>query len=291
MANFTKKSFNTVTDDGKGGKVLAKRNGYEFTAFAVDGKVFKMNVYQGEDGWRVIDPMTGLSLCKGETRAKAVENATTPTMVRNFSNMIKLDDYGKMVDRYIDLCGGKDYTIAAEKDGETVVVAEVEHHELPKPKAKPKPAPKAAKKSAPKPPAKPKSKAPSKPKKDDGKDDIASLVAKLATLEKEIAELKAGKLTAEQEATAKAISDAAAAAETVSLSELLVEMRGWCKKHDNVIAERKDDNMSCVRILGVKRSDQATQKELADKGFRWSKKGFWYYGEVQARAQGKVAIA
>ena len=285
MTQFTKKSFNTVTDDGKGGKVLAKRNGYEFTAFAVDGKVFKMNVYQGEDGWRVIDPMTGLSLCKGETRAKAVENATTPTMVRNFSNMIKLDDYGKMVDRYIDL--SRDYTIAAEKDGETVVVAEVEHHELPKPKAEPKPAPKAAKKSAPKPPAKPKSKAPTKPEKD----DIASLVAKLASLEKEIAELKAGKLTAEQEATAKAISDAAMAAETVSLSELLVEMRGWCKERDNVIAERKDDNMSCVRILGVKRSDQATQKELADKGFRWSKKGFWYYGEVQARAQGKVAIA
>lgn len=265
--NFTKTNFKSIADDGKGGSIIKNRDGYEFTAFAIDGNVYKMYVYHDEDGkWRVIDPMTGLSMVSGDTRAKAVEAATEPSSVMNFSNLIKTDKYGAMVDRFLDLASN----------------GKVEPK--PEPKPEPKAAPKKAKAKAPKAP-----KAPSKPKKSTPKkeaeptvgNELVELIGKLAQLEKEIAELKAGKLTAEEEATAKAISDAAlskVAAED-SLSDTLRAMQKWCEDKPNVSAYRK--NGGCVRVVG---ETKPYRQELNERGFRWSAKGFWYFGEREAKA-------
>jgi hypothetical protein len=270
---YTKATFKSVVESEKGGHTVKQRNGYEFTAFAIGGKTYKMYVYHDEDGnWRVVDPMTGQRLATGETRAKAVEEATTPTMVRNFSNLIKLDKYTDMVNRFIDLCGGKDYTIAAVKDDEVTVIAEVEHHELPeKPKSTKA---KSTKPKAPKAPAKPKASAPkatkkSAPKKKAPAKESNELLDRIKKLEAELAELKAVKPTPEKV--------------EVAATELTIDsVRKWAVPRgfvaDQVNPERKD----CIWVYGVRKDDKETQKELVGMGFRWGKKG-WYIDPKRAR--------
>lgn len=273
---YTKATFKSLISDGKGGSITKKREGYEFTAFAIDGKLYKMYVFKNQPNeWLVIDPMTGLSLAEGETRASAVAHAGSAEIVRNFSNLIKTDKYTGMVNRFIDLCGGKDYTIAAVKDDEVTVIAEVEHHDLPE---KPKSAkPKTTKPKAPKAPAKPKASAPkakapkatkkAAPKKKAPESN--ELLDRIKKLEAELAELKAVKPTPEKV--------------EVAATELTIDsVRKWAVPRgfvaDQVNPERKD----CIWVYGVRKDDKETQKELVGMGFRWGKKG-WYIDPKRAR--------
>ena len=129
MTNFKKATFKALAEDNGGNVIAKERVGYEFTAFAVDGNIYKMHVAKNSNGsWSIIDPMTGREICGGETREKAVKAVADPKMVMYFSNMVKTDKYKNDIDRFIDLCA------AAE----------------PKPRRAAKPKAKTTRKSAPK---------------------------------------------------------------------------------------------------------------------------------------------
>lgn len=243
---YTKANFKSIVADGKGGDAIKEREGYEFTAYAIDGKLYKMNVFHDEDGkWRVVDPMTGKSVGVGDTRAKAVEAATTPESVRNFANMVKLDKYTAMVDRFIELCGGK--------------------------KAEPKPAPKTSKPKAelPKAPAKQKAEKPKAPKKAAPKKDkeLAEARKEIEQLRKELAELKAEKV--EQVTTP---------VEVITLET----MRKWCEGKGLEAKQIHPGSQDNIWILGP---SKPYQEELTSMGFRWarrSKVGQGWYAKPTA---------
>ena len=255
MTNFKKATFKSIVDDGKGGKKVQVNNGYEFTAYAIDGKTLNMCVAEQEHGiWRVIDPRIGRAVSKGFTRKEAVEKATSPDTVMYYTNLYRSDQYAEHLKRFAELTG-EDYTIAAE-DG--TVIAEVEHHDLTeKPKA---PAKAPAKPKVPKKPTakkttakKPAAKKPT-PKKDG---ELAKALKEIEALKKELADLKAEKV------------------EEVVSEWTIESVRKWAVPRgfvaDQVNPERKD----CIWVYGVRKDDKATQKELMSMGFRWGKKG-WY---------------
>lgn len=262
MAQFKKATFKSLASDEKGGGFAKSNEGYEFTAFAVDGKVFKMYVAQQEDDvWRVIDPMSGLSLCTGSTRKEAVDKAAEPSTVMYFSNMLKSEKYTKMCDRFLDLVsGGK-----AE----------------PKPKAKPKATPKAkaktAKKPAAKPKAEPKPKTAAKPKAEPKlESELLEALKRIEELERKLADLKTVESEKATEKTTEEATEKAATEWTIESVRKWAVARGFVAEQVN--PERKD----CIWVYGVRKDDKATQKELTGMGFRWGRKG-WYVDPKRAR--------
>ena len=67
-----------------------------------------------------------------------------------------------------------------------------------------------------------------------------------------------------------------------SVVEMLGIAQKWCKGKENVVAFRKNDLPETpVRVTG---ETKPYKEELNGMGFRWSPKGFWYYGpKEQAR--------
>jgi len=255
MTEFKKATIKVIT-----GKDVETASGYEYQYALATGKYVPMWVCKREGDWRVIDPNTGRYICKGsKTREDAVKLADSMEVKPVFTNFIESAKYGDYVMEFKRKCG-EDYTIAAEKDGDVVVVAEVEHHDLTeKPKATSKPKapakPKAPKKPTAKKPTakKPAAKKPT-PKKDG---ELAKALKEIEALKKELADLKAEKV------------------EEVVSEWTIESVRKWAVPRgfvaDQVNPERKD----CIWVYGVRKDDKATQKELMSMGFRWGKKG-WY---------------
>lgn len=289
---YTKATFKTVIKAGNGGQAVKERDGYEFTAFAVEGKLYKLYVYHDEDGkWRTVDPMTGQSITTGATREAAVKEAAEPSTVMYFSNMLKSEKYTKMCDRFLDLVSGGKPAPKPEPKPEVKAA--------PKPKAKPK----AAKKSAAKP------KAPSKPKPKE-ESDLVSALAELATVKKELEDLKSGKLdemiaakanemfggvyekisadldkiiggiTVEQ--ADKMADELPSEVENVAATWTIADARKWAAMNgytaDQVNPERKD----CIWIYGVRKDDKPMHERLTKMGLRWGGKG-WYVDPKRAK--------
>lgn len=75
----------------------------------------------------------------------------------------------------------------------------------------------------------------------------------------------------------------------VRLADLLATMQAWCKERPNTSAYRLNDlTETAVRVVG---ETKPYEKELNELGFRWSRKGFWYYGPQQAQRQDKKVVA
>ena len=87
----------------------------------------------------------------------------------------------------------------------------------------------------------------------------------------------------------KAAESKADVAEEVSMSALLERMRKWCADRKDVVAIRKNDRLvTPVRIEGA---TKPYKDELKALGFRYARKGFWYYGPKEAERQGKQVVA
>lgn len=290
---FTKKNFKSLVDNGHGGSAAKDNDGYEFTAFAIDGDVLGMCVVKDGGKWNVIDPRTGLRLCSGKTREEAAENATSPKTVLYFANLYRTEQYTEMVDRFLRIVTHG----AVEQDATK--------QDAPKPKA-----PKAPKKQA----AKPKStkpKAPAKPKKQAPKeqDELAKALAELAKVNKELDDLKNGKLdemiaakadeifgsvyekisadldniigniTVEQ--ADKMADELPSEVENVAATWTIADARKWAAINgftaDQVNPERKD----CIWIYGVRKDDKPMHERLTKMGLRWGGKG-WYVDPKRA---------
>lgn len=78
----------------KGKRVVEKHEGYADN---------KWQYYKGrEDGdgryiWYAIDPMTGLALCSGDTRADVVDKANDEKTIQKFNKLTETDVYTTMV--------------------------------------------------------------------------------------------------------------------------------------------------------------------------------------------------
>ena len=291
--HFTKKNFKSLVDNGHGGSAVKDNDGYEFTAFAIDGDVLCMCVVKDGGKWNVIDPRTGLRLCDGKTREEAAKNATQPKMVMYFANLYRSEQYTEMVDKFLRIVTHG----AVEQDAPK--------KDAPKPKA-----PKAPKKRA----AKPKStkpKAPAKPKKQAPKeqDELAKALAELAKVNKELDDLKNGKLdemiaakadeifgsvyekisadldniigniTVEQ--ADKMADELPSEVENVAATWTIADARKWAAINgftaDQVNPERKD----CIWIYGVRKDDKPMHERLTKMGLRWGGKG-WYIDPKRA---------
>ena len=271
MTEFTKKTFKSLANDDKGGKYLKEHDGYSYTAFAVDGKVFDMFVAKvADDRWQVIDPRTGLMFVEGATRKEAVEKSGEPKMVNIFANLYRSEKYSKMCDTFIDFATRDGYEVEAE----------------------PKPAPKLEKPKAPK-PKQAKPKAP-KPKQ---ADELALLLAENEKLKREIEELKSGAKNAEVESKAAEVfppelmagiadkldalideklgaikpakRERKAAAEKVVEEITLDTMREWCKGKGLTAEQVHPGSDDKIWILG---DSKAFKDELLAMGFRWASK-------------------
>lgn len=274
MTEFTKKTFKSLNEDGKGGKYLKEHDGYEYTAFAVDGKVFNMFVAKvDDDRWQVIDPRTGLKFVEGATRKEAVEKSVEPKMVNVFANIYRSEKYSKMCDVFIDFATRDGYEVETE------------------PKPEKKPAPKLEKPKAPKPKKQAKPKAP-KPKQ---ADELALLLAENEKLKREIEELKSGAAAVESKAAEvfppelmASISEkldalideklgsskpaerkASAKTEKVVEEITLDTMREWCKGKGLTAEQVHPGSDDKIWILG---DSKAFKDELLAMGFRWASK-------------------
>ena len=140
--------------------------------------------------------------------------------------------------------------------------------------------PKPEKKQPPKAPAKPKE------KEDEGmKKRIAELEAQLKATRAELETVWKENEVLKAKPEPKPVEVAA----TVSLSALTEQMQAWCKDRENVSARRKNEQLCTpVRVEG---DTKPYKEELTELGFRYSKKGFWYYGEKEAQKQGKRVVA
>lgn len=140
--------------------------------------------------------------------------------------------------------------------------------------------PKPEKKQPPKAPAKPKE------KEDEGmKKRIAELEAQLKATRAELETVWKENEVLKAKPEPKPVEVAA----TVSLSALTEQMQAWCKDRENVSARRKNEQLCTpVRVEG---DTKPYKDELTELGFRYSKKGFWYYGEKEAQKQGKRVVA
>lgn len=160
-----------------------------------------------------------------------------------------------------------------------------------KPKAE---KPKSEKPKAPKPPKAPaeKPKAPAVKPAEVKAPDVETLLKELAELKAALKSQKAS--TASWKAKAQEYYDEGHkeqdAATVVSLEAMLADARKWCESRPNTCANRKRGNLSAVRINGVGKEDAELHGELIKMGYRYSKKGFWYFGEREAQAQGKTAV-
>lgn len=115
---------------------------------------------------------------------------------------------------------------------------------------------------------------------------IEELMAELERMKAEAAEPEQPKA---KRSTKKAAESKADVAEEVSMSALLERMRKWCADRKDVVAIRKNDRLvTPVRIEGDTRPYKDELKEL---GFRYARKGFWYYGPKEAERQGKKVVA
>lgn len=277
---FTKKNFKSLVDNGHGGNTAKDNDGYEFTAFAIDGDILNMCVVKDGGKWNVIDPRTGLRLCDGKTREEAAKNATQPKMVMYFANLYRSEQYMEMVDKFLRIVTHG----AVEQD-----------------------APKAPKEQA----SKPKVKAPVKPKNQAPKeqDELAKALAELAKVNKELEDLKNGKLdemiaakadeifgsvyekisadinniieniTVEQ--ADKMADNLPSEVENVAATWTIADARKWAAINgftaDQVNPERKD----CIWIYGVRKDDKPMHERLTKMGLRWGGKG-WYIDPKRA---------
>lgn len=285
---FTKKNFKSLVDNGHGGSMAKDNDGYEFTAFAIDGDILNMCVVKDGGKWNVIDPRTGLRLCDGKTREEAAKNATQPKMVMYFANLYHSEQYMEMVDKFLRIVTHG----AVEQDAPK--------QDSPKPKA-----PKAPKKQA----AKPKSTKPKAPAKPKEQDELAKALAELAKVNKELDDLKNGKLdemiaakadeifgsvyekisadlgniigniTVEQ--ADKMADELPSEVENVAATWTIADARKWAAINgftaDQVNPERKD----CIWIYGVRKDDKPMHERLTKMGLRWGGKG-WYIDPKRA---------
>lgn len=118
---------------------------------------------------------------------------------------------------------------------------------------------------------------------------IEELMAELERMKAEAAKAAEPERQKARRSTKKAAESKADVAEEVSMSALLERMRKWCADRKDVVAIRKNDRLvTPVRIEGATKPYKDELKEL---GFRYARKGFWYYGPKEAERQGKKAIA
>ena len=91
---FTNRIFDTNTKDG-----IIERKGYAFDYETADGETVELCTYKDDNpkrtAWFVVDPDCGLSICKAETRAKAVEMAAE--MRDKYTAMRNSDKYAAIV--------------------------------------------------------------------------------------------------------------------------------------------------------------------------------------------------
>ncbi len=108
-------------------------------------------------------------------------------------------------------------------------------------------------------------------------------------IEELMAELERMKAEAAKPEPEKAAESKADVAEEISMSALLERMRKWCADRQDVVAIRKNGRLvTPVRIEGA---TKPYKDELKALGFRYARKGFWYYGPKEAERQGKQVVA
>lgn len=118
---------------------------------------------------------------------------------------------------------------------------------------------------------------------------IEELMAELERMKAEAAKAAEPEQPKAKRSTKKAAESKADMAEEVSMSALLERMRKWCADRKDVVAIRKNDRLvTPVRIEGATKPYKDELKEL---GFRYARKGFWYYGPKEAERQGKRVVA
>ena len=321
---FTNRKFNTLCNGS-----LTERIGYGFDYLLADNTVTELYVYKNEDKakpvWYVIDPKCGQSVCCGATRAEAVAKVQDDSLRKKFTELVNSPRYKALVSKFEDSkpkAAGRPHSEEPEPDGGpisldgehvcitgtlptmtrneahaklreaggipcerftskvTMLVVAADSGKGKREKAEKAIAAgqevrivngsefvaalNAAKKEE------------GMQKEPKAKDETAELKARIEQLEAELAK-------------AKAPVDAAT---VVSLTELCRTMQDeWCPKHPNTCATFIPKEKACVKVYGVMKANEDWQRELDEMGFRWAgKKGFWYYGEHQAKAQGKVAV-
>ena len=249
---FNKTTVKVMTSEG-----IEEVNGYEFEYALADGRYVPMWVCK-RGSWEVIDPNTGMSVCTGsKTREAAIKLADSMEVKPVFTNYIATAAYKELVDGYTIAKGGAAKDITEKENSMESRIAELEK-QLAAAKAETKMWQAkaeeyyAAKKKAPAAPKAP-AKAPAKPK------------------------AKAPKKRAKKPSN------------EVRLADLLVTMQEWCGSRPNTSAYRLNELAeTAVRVVG---ETKPYEKELNELGFRWSRKGFWYYGPQQAERQGKKVVA
>ena len=231
----------------KVGKGMEERSGYTFDLLLTNNVIKRMGVYKGEKSWSVIDLDTGMKLCTGRTRSEALETAKSQDLRERFAARLNDKEYGKLVREWKNMLDDAKPSVGPVIEA---IASPETGGKLVKLYDKTK-------------------KAPAKPKAD----PLADALKRIEELTREVESLKAEKSAPVQEQ-----------ATATSLDCILKEMQKWCEGKPNVSAYRKNSQPSTpVRIAGETRP---YQKELTEKGFRWSPKGFWYMGERELARRG-----